>query len=101
MSRLNYVTAFDRVGYQRRRGSFMGAHDLLNLLNKLRKNDNMRVLLNIFSLFRNELNTINNTGAQILHSIYHMPLKLLKITFRVKKSRLYHLLRNGIIDVIK
>ena len=80
-SRGSYVTAFDGVGYQIRRGSFMGAHDLLNLLNKLRKNDNMRVLLNIFSLFRNELNTFNNTGTQMLHSIYHMPLKLLKITF--------------------
>ena len=81
MSRLNYVTAFDGVGYQRGRGSFMSAHNLLNLLNKLRKNDNMRGMLNILSLFRNELNTFNNTVAQMLHSIYHMPLKLLKITF--------------------
>ena len=81
MSRLNYVTAFDGVGYQRHRGSFMSAHNLLNLLNKLRKNDNIRGLLNILSLFRNELNTFNNTGAQMLHFIYHMPLKLLKITF--------------------
>ena len=79
----------------------MSAHNLLNLLNKLRKNDNMRGLLNILSLFRNELNTFNNTGAQMLDFIYHMPLKLLKSHFRVKKSRLYHLLRNVTIDVIK
>ena len=29
----------------------MSAHDLLNLLNKLRKNNKMRGLLNILSLF--------------------------------------------------
>ena len=33
-------------------------------------------LPSILSLFRNELNKFNNTGAQLLDSIYHMTLKL-------------------------
>ena len=59
----------------------MSAHVLLNLLNQLRKNDKMRGLSNIFSLFCNKFNKFNNTGARMLDSIYHMTLKLLKITF--------------------
>ena len=39
----------------------------------------MRGLPSIVSLFRNEFNEFNNTGAQMLDSIYHMTLKLLKI----------------------
>ena len=39
----------------------MSAHVLLNLLNELRKRDKMRGL----SLFRNEFNKCNNTGAQM------------------------------------
>ena len=31
-----------------------------------------------YRFFRNEFNKFNNTGAQILDSIYHMPLKLIK-----------------------
>ena len=45
----------------------MSAHVLLNLLNELVKRDKMRIL----SLFSNEFNKLNNTGAQMLHSIYH------------------------------
>ena len=41
----------------------MRAHALLNLLNDLRKRDKMLGLLSILSLFRNELNIFNNTGA--------------------------------------
>ena len=59
----------------------MSAHVLLNLFNKLKKNYKLVGLLNILSLFRKKLNKINNTGAQILGSIYHMTLKLLEITF--------------------
>ena len=33
-------------------------------------------LLSILSLFRKEFNKFNYTGAQMLDSIYHMPLKL-------------------------
>ena len=59
------------------RGSYMSAHVLLNLLNELGKRDKMRGLPRILSLFRNEFNKFNNTGARMLDSIYHMPLRLL------------------------
>ena len=55
----------------------MSAHVLLNLLNKLRKSDKMRGLPSILLLFRNKFNKFNNTGAQMLDSIYHMTLRLL------------------------
>ena len=61
----------------RDRGSYMSAHVLLNLLNELRKSDEMRGLPSILLLFRNKFNKFNNTGAQMLDSIYHMTLKLL------------------------
>ena len=54
----------------------MSAHVLLNLLNELRKRGKMRDLPSILSLFRNEFNKYNNTGAPMLDSIYHMTLKL-------------------------
>ena len=50
----------------------MSAHGLLNLLNELGKRDKMRGFPSILSLFRNEFNKFNNTGAQMLDSIYHM-----------------------------
>ena len=48
------------------RGAYMSTHVLLNLLNKLRKSDELRGIL---SLFRNEFNKYNNTRAQMLDSI--------------------------------
>ena len=49
----------------------------------------MRGLPSILSLFCNEINKFNKTGARILDSIYHMTLKHLKIAFfGVKMSRL-------------
>ena len=55
----------------------MSAHVLLNLLNELgKKKDKMRSLPSILSLFRNEFNKFNNTGAQTLDSIYHMTFRL-------------------------
>ena len=50
----------------------MSVHVLLNLLNELGKRDKMRGLPSILSLFRNEFNKFNNTGARMLDSIYHM-----------------------------
>ena len=44
----------------------------MNLLNKLGKRDKMWGLQSILSLFRNEFNKFNNTGAQMLDFIYHM-----------------------------
>ena len=56
---------------------------LLNLLNKLWKGDQTRGLPSILSLFHNEFNKFNDTGARMLDSIYHMTLKLIKIAFLV------------------
>ena len=50
----------------------MSAHVLLNSSNKLGKRDKMRGLPSILSVFRNEFNKFNNTGARMLDSIYHM-----------------------------
>ena len=62
----------------------MSAHVLFNLLNKLGKRDKMRSLPSILSLFLNEFNKFNNTGAQMLDSIYFITLKLFLIhIFRV------------------
>ena len=54
----------------------MSVHVLLNILNELRKRDEMRGLPSILSLFRNEFNKFNSAGARMLDSIYHMTLKL-------------------------
>ena len=54
----------------------MSAHVLLNLFNELGKEDKMRGLPRILSLFRNEFNKFNNTRARMLDSIYHMTLRL-------------------------
>ena len=55
----------------------MSAHVILNLLNELGKRDEMRGLSSILSLFRNDFNKFNKTRARMLHSIYHMTLRLL------------------------
>ena len=47
----------------------MSAHVLLNTLNELRESYKMRGLPSILSLFRNEFNKFNNTGARMLDSI--------------------------------
>ena len=63
----------------------MSAHVLPNLLNKLRKNEDMWGLLSILSRFRNEFNKFNNTRARMLDSIYQMTLRLLwNLIFAVK-----------------
>ena len=54
------------------RGSYLSAHVLLILLNKLGKRDKMRGLSNILSLFCYEFNKFNNTRARKLDSIYYM-----------------------------
>ena len=53
------------------RGSYMSAHVLFNLLNKLGKIDKMRGLPSILSLSRNEFR-FNKTWARMLDSIYHI-----------------------------
>ena len=59
------------------RCSYMSAHVLLNLLNELGGGHKMWGLQSILSLFLNEFNKFNNTRARMLHSFYHMPLRLL------------------------
>ena len=53
----------------------MSAHVLLNLLNELRKNIRCEAVPNILSVFPNEFNKYNNTGARMQDSIYHITLK--------------------------
>ena len=74
----------------------MSAYVMLNLLNELRKRDEMRGLPSILSLFRNEFNKFNNTGARMLDSIYHMTYKIiLKSYFGVKTLGFCHISRNA------
>ena len=68
----------------------MSAHVLLNLLNELGKRDKMRGLPSILSLFRNEFNKFNNTGARMLDSIYHM-INTLKSHFWCKNDIIFSL----------
>ena len=55
----------------------MNAYVLLIFLNVLGRRDKMRGLRSILSLFRNELNKLNNTRARMLDSIYNMTVRLL------------------------
>ena len=68
----------------------MSANALLHLLNELGKSDKMSGLSNFSSLFRNEFNKFNNTGARILDSIYHMTSKYFNRFFGVKTSKFCH-----------
>ena len=63
----------------------MSAHVLLNLLNELGKRDKMRGFPSILSLFRNEFNKFDYTGARMLDYSYHMTLKLFRnLVYAVK-----------------
>ena len=70
----------------------MSAHVLLTLLNELRKRDKMRGLPSILSLFHNEFNKFNDTGARMSDSIYHRTSKSNKKhrLLGVKISRFCH-----------
>ena len=59
----------------------MSAHVLLNLSNELGKSNKMRGMQSILSLFRKEFDKFNNTGEQMLDSIYHLTLKLFSFAF--------------------
>ena len=56
----------------------MSAIVSLNLLNDLALKYKKRGLLSILSLFLNEFNKFNNTGARMFDYIYHITLKLIK-----------------------
>ena len=69
------------------------AHVLLNLLNKFGK----KIVL---SVFPNEFNKCNNTGARMQDSIYHMTLKSHFIsTFCTKTSQFRFRKRDVFMDV--
>ena len=65
------------MSHRLKRGSYISAHVLLNLLNELGKRDKMQDLSSILSFFGNEFNKFNNTRARRLDSIYHMTLRYL------------------------
>ena len=60
------------------RGSYTSDHVLLNLLNELGKSDQMLGLRGISLRLCNDFNEFDNTGAQILDSIFHMTFQLFK-----------------------
>ena len=57
------------------RGSYMSAFILLNLLNELGKKIRCEAMPSFLSVFRNEFNKFNNTGARLQDSISHVTLK--------------------------
>ena len=68
------------------RRSYKSTHVILNLINKLGKIDKAWGLPSILSLLCNEFSKLNNAGARMFDSIYHMASNLLD----VKTSRLSH-----------
>ena len=64
----------------------MSAHALLSLSNESRNRDKMRGLPSIFSLFRDEFNNLNNTGARILDSIYHIYIRIILKSYFWRKN---------------
>ena len=69
----------------------MSAHVLLNLLNELGEKIRCEALSSILSVFPNEFNKFNNTGARVQNSIYHMTLESHFISkFCIKISRFRH-----------
>ena len=77
--------------FYRNRGYYMSAHPLLNLLNKLGKKIICKAMPSILSVFPNEFNKFNNTGARMQDSIYHMTLKSYFIRkFCTKTSQFRH-----------
>ena len=70
---------------------------LLNELEKMIKCEACRVIL---SLFRNEFNKFNNTGARMLDSIYYMTLNYFKSRLCVKSAKILPYICDVITDVI-
>ena len=54
----------------------MSAHFFIGFIKRVGKRDKMRGFPRILSLFRNEFNKLNSTGARMLDSFYHITLKL-------------------------
>ena len=62
--------------YAIKRGSYVSAQLLLNLLNKLGKSDKMRGLPIILSFIHMEFKKFHYTGARMLVSIYNVTFKI-------------------------
>ena len=80
----------------------MSAHVLLNLLISLGKRIRIRceALPRILSVFPNEFNKFNNTGARMQDSIYHVPLKShFKANFALKYRNFGFRKRDVFMDV--
>ena len=60
---------------KKKKRSYMGAHELMTLLNELRKKIRCEALSGILSVFPIRSNKFSNTGARMQDSIYHMTLK--------------------------
>ena len=89
--------------YSQYRGSYMGAHVLLNLWDELGKRGKMRGLLKkqLILLFCSKFNEFNNTRVHMLDSIYHMALKLLwNHIFGMKMLEFCHYACNAVMDVM-
>ena len=71
----------------------MSAHVLLNLIHELGNRDKMQDLLCILSLFRNEFNKFNKTGARMLGSKM-----TLKFHLGVKKILICHYVRSVVVS---
>ena len=69
------------------RGSYMSAHVLLNLLNELGEKIRCEALPSILSVFSNEFNKFNNTGARMQDSNYHMTLNRIFFANSASKHR--------------
>ena len=71
----------------------MGAYIVLNLLNEFGEEIRCEALPSVLSVFPNEFNEFNNTGARMQDSIYHMRLKSHLISEFLTKTlrfRLYY-----------
>ena len=69
----------------------MSGHVLLNLLNELGEKIRCEAVQSILSVFPNEFNKFNNTGARMQDSVDHMTLKSHFISkFCIKTSRFRH-----------
>ena len=69
----------------------MSAHVLLNLLDELGEKIRCEALPSILSVFPNEFNKFNNTGARMQDCVYHMTPKSHFISkFCIKTSQFRH-----------
>ena len=81
----------------------MSAHVLLNLLIELGKKIRCVVLPSILSVFfnPNEFNKLNNTGARMQNSIYHMTLKSILVAIFAQTCQDFALRKRGVYMDVK